>query len=114
MGPACRVTVRPRNRMMPCTDTPEFTWISWARAPCFGSGMVIAMTCSSFATSDAHQGGHMKRELTFGAIGLLFLAACNRSPAKEQEQARNAQQQADEKSAQYRMQAEEKSAEEQA
>jgi chromosome segregation ATPase len=56
----------------------------------------------------------MKRELTFGAIGLLFLAACNQSPAKEQEAARNAQAQADEKSAQYRMQAEQKSAEEQA
>jgi hypothetical protein len=56
----------------------------------------------------------MKRELTFGALGMLFLAACNQSPAKQQEEARGAQAQADEKSAQFRMQAEEKSAEEQA
>ncbi|HEX3595334.1 MAG TPA: hypothetical protein VHU80_09540 [Polyangiaceae bacterium] len=56
----------------------------------------------------------MKRELTFGALGLLLFAACNRSPAKEQEEARNAQAQADEKGSQLRMQAEQKSAEEQA
>ncbi|HEX4339484.1 MAG TPA: hypothetical protein VH062_26440 [Polyangiaceae bacterium] len=56
----------------------------------------------------------MKRELTFGALGLLFMAACNQSPAKEQEEARNAQAKADDNSAQYRMQAEQKTAEEQA
>jgi hypothetical protein len=57
----------------------------------------------------------MKRHLILGSAGLLLAAAaCNRSPAHEQEEARNAQQKADEKSSQYRMQAEEKSAEQQA
>lgn len=58
----------------------------------------------------------MKRHLILGSAGFLLLAAaaCNRSPAKEQEEARNAQQRADEKSGQFRMQAEEKSAEQQA
>ena len=57
----------------------------------------------------------MKRNnIVLGSLGLLLMAACNRSPAAEQEQARNAQQQADEKSTQYRMQADQKSAEEQA
>jgi hypothetical protein len=58
----------------------------------------------------------MKRHLILGSAGLVLLAAaaCNQSPAREQEEARNAQQKADEKSSQYRMQAEEKSAEQQA
>jgi hypothetical protein len=58
----------------------------------------------------------MKRHLILGSAGFLLLAAaaCNRSPAREQEEARKAQQRADEKSGQFRMQAEEKSAEQQA
>jgi hypothetical protein len=56
----------------------------------------------------------MTRNIVLGSLGLLFMVACNRSPAAEQEEARNAQQRADEKSAQYRVQAEQKSAEEQA
>lgn len=58
----------------------------------------------------------MKRHLISGSAGFLLLAAmaCNQSPAHEQEEARNAQQRADEKSGQFRMQAEEKSAEQQA
>jgi len=58
----------------------------------------------------------MKRHLILGSAGFLLLAAaaCNQSPAREQEEARKAQQRADEKSGQFRMQAEEKSAEQQA
>jgi len=57
----------------------------------------------------------MMRHLISGSAGFLLLAAaCNQSPAREQEEARNAQQRADEKSGQFRMQAEEKSAEQQA
>jgi uncharacterized protein Yka (UPF0111/DUF47 family) len=58
----------------------------------------------------------MKRQMILGSAGFLLLAAaaCNQSPAHEQEEARNAQQRADEKSSQFRMQAEEKSAEQQA
>ena len=50
----------------------------------------------------------MKRHLILGSAGFLLLAAaaCNQSPAREQEEARNAQQRADEKSNQFRMQAE--------
>ena len=58
----------------------------------------------------------MNRQLIIGttALGLLFAAACNQSPAKQEEQARAAQQKADEKSAEYRNEAEQKSAEQQA
>jgi len=56
----------------------------------------------------------MNRHVLLGSLGLLLASACNQSPAKEQEEARQAQQRADEKSNQYRANAEEKSAQEQA
>src|ERR1043166_7894672 len=57
----------------------------------------------------------MNRHVIIGtALGFLFAVACNQSPSKQEEQARVAQQKADEKSAEYRAQAEQKSAEQQA
>jgi len=57
----------------------------------------------------------MNRQTIVGAaLGFLFAAACNQSPARQEEQARAQQLKADEKSAEYRQNAEQKSAEEQA
>jgi hypothetical protein len=94
----------------------EITHDSRKMRECFRPGTLVARARPGARTNAtlSPRRKHMTRKLVLGSLGLLFIAACNRSPAAEQEEARTAQQRADEKTTQYRMQADQKSAEEQA